>query len=150
MTISLFVILAMTTKDYSQSEAISFAYNFNGDKPTTLTYQGDAFFPSDSTFLRLTKTDATGVLQKNSVGRALYTESILFRAEGAVASFETTIDFQISSREGDNNPADGLAFLMGPVGSTIPAGSFGGGLALLRIGVGSERFRRGIRRVRQL
>ncbi|XP_047978648.1 agglutinin-2-like [Salvia hispanica] len=133
MTVSLFVILAMTTKAYSQSEATSFTYDFYGDKTTTLTYQGDAFFPSDSTFLRLTKTDAAGVPEKNSVGRALYTEPILFRAEGAVASFETTIDFQITSREGDNNPADGLAFFMAPVGSTIPAGSFGGGLGVYNV-----------------
>ncbi|XP_047978641.1 lectin CPL-like [Salvia hispanica] len=123
--IALFVILAMTNKAYSQSDSTSFTYFFYGSQPTSLTYQGDAFFPPDSTFLRLTKTDASGVPQTSTIGRALYTKPILFRAQGAVASFETTINFQITSRSGDNNPADGLVFFIAPVGSTIPSG--GGG-----------------------
>ncbi|KAG6408830.1 hypothetical protein SASPL_131855 [Salvia splendens] len=120
--IALFVILAMTNKAYSTS----FTYDFYGSQPTSLTYQGDAFFPPDSTFLRLTKTDASGIPQTGTIGRALYTKPILFRTQGAVASFETTINFQITSRSGDNNPADGLVFFIAPVGSTSPSGGGGG------------------------
>ncbi|KAL1534772.1 lectin CPL-like [Salvia divinorum] len=123
--IALFVILAITNRAYTHSDSTSFTYDFYGSQPTSLTYQGDAFFPSDSTFLRLTKTDASGVPQKDTVGRALYTKPILFRVQGAVASFETTINFQISPSSGDNNPADGFVFFIAPVGSTIPAGSGG-------------------------
>ncbi|XP_047978646.1 seed lectin-like [Salvia hispanica] len=127
--IALFVILAMTNKAYSQSESTSFTYDFYGDKPTTLTYQGDAFFPPDSTFLRLTKTES-GVSIPGSVGRVLHTAPILFRAEGALASFETSIEYIISSWTNATTPADGIVFFVAPVGSTIPAGSEGGNLGV--------------------
>ncbi|KAG6406481.1 hypothetical protein SASPL_134084 [Salvia splendens] len=127
--IALLVILAMTNKAYSQSNSTSFTYDFYGDQPTTLTYQGDAFFPSDSTFLRLTKTES-GVSAKSSVGRVLHSAPILFRAEGALASFETSIEYIISSWTSTSTPADGLVFFVAPVGSTIPAGSEGGRLGV--------------------
>ncbi|KAL1534768.1 mannose/glucose-specific lectin Cramoll-like [Salvia divinorum] len=128
--IALFVILAMTNMAYSQSDATSFTYDFHGSKPTSLTYQGDAFFPSGTTFLRLTKTDTSGIPQPGSIGRVLHSNPILFRRQGGVASFETTINFIISSSPGHNSPADGLVFFVGPVGSTIPAGSAGGNLGM--------------------
>ncbi|XP_047983797.1 mannose/glucose-specific lectin-like [Salvia hispanica] len=127
--IAMFVILAMTNKAYSQSESTSFTYDFYGDKPTTLTYQGDAFFPPDSTFLRLTKT-ASGVSVPGTVGRVLHTAPVLFRREGALASFETSIEFNISSWTSTTQPADGIVFFVAPVGSTIPQYSVGGNLGV--------------------
>ncbi|KAL1534633.1 lectin CPL-like [Salvia divinorum] len=123
--IALFVILAMTNKAYSQSYWTYFTYDFDGCQPKSLTYSGDAFFPSDSTFLRLTKTNGSGIPQPGSIGRVLRSKPIQFHGQWARASFETTINFTISSTPGDNNPADGLVFFIAPVGYVFPAGSGG-------------------------
>lgn len=129
-TLALFVILAMTNQVYSQSDATSFTYDFYGSRPKTLTYQGDAFFPSSTTFLRLTKTDSSDTPQPGSVGRVLHTSPVLFKVEGGQASFETTVRFYITPMVGDQNPADGLVFFIAPVGSTIPNAGAGGSLGV--------------------
>lgn len=126
-----FVILAMTNKAYSQDKPTSFTYDFYGSQPKTLTYQGDAFFPaSGSTFLRLTKTDASGVPLPGSVGRVLHSSPVVFKTEGATASFETTVSFFITPKTGDNDPADGICFFIAPEGSTIPSGAAGSSLGV--------------------
>ncbi|KAL1531958.1 non-specific serine/threonine protein kinase [Salvia divinorum] len=106
----------------------SFTYDFNGQQPTDLIYQGDAHFPSDSTYLRMTKTDASGNPLNDSAGRVVYSKPIEFWGDGAQVDFETTVKFIIKPREGDSLSGDGLTFFISPVGTR--AGSAGGGLGI--------------------
>nr|AHJ10506.1 lectin 1 [Ocimum basilicum] len=101
----------------ARSQTSSFYYDFYGTKPSDLTYQGDAHFPSDTTYLRLTKTDDSGQPAKSSAGRAVHTNPIQFWQSGAQVDLETTIKFLI--RQVDNDPADGIAFFIAPIGTTI-------------------------------
>ncbi|XP_057812427.1 lectin-like [Salvia miltiorrhiza] len=115
MSIALLLAASATT---ARSQSTAFTYDFWGDQPTDLTYQGDAHFPSDSTFLRL--TDA----QANKVGRVLYSNPVQFSQTGGQVDFETTVNFIITPGSG-NSAADGLTFFIAPVGSTIPSSSSG-------------------------
>ncbi|KAH6819520.1 hypothetical protein C2S51_003123 [Perilla frutescens var. frutescens] len=99
-----------------------FNYNFNRDKPTDLTYQGDANFPTGTAVLRLTKTDVFGNPQPNSIGRVLYTRPVIFSRRQRQANFQTTVRFIIRPYSGGCGPADGLAFFIAPVNSTVGAG----------------------------
>ncbi|KAH6794789.1 hypothetical protein C2S52_005266 [Perilla frutescens var. hirtella] len=127
---SVTLLLALTTAPSptrAQGDSTSFTYDFYGSQPTTLTYQGDAHFPSDTTYLRLTKTDSSGRPATYSAGRILYSNPVKFWESGAQADFETTLKFIIKPNSGDSNPADGLAFFIAPVGSTVgeAGGRFG-------------------------
>ncbi|XP_047973608.1 mannose-specific lectin alpha chain-like [Salvia hispanica] len=117
-----FLLLAATT---ARSQSTSFWYDFYGQKPTDLIYQGDAHFPSDSTFLRLTNTDSSGEPLKHRIGAAVYSKPIQFWQAGAQVDFETTVKFNI--RPG-SLPGDGLAFFIRPVGAA--SGATGGGLGI--------------------
>ncbi|KAH6771980.1 hypothetical protein C2S52_005267 [Perilla frutescens var. hirtella] len=118
--LALLLAVAPTT---ARSQTTSFTYDFYGSQPTDLTYQGDAHFPSETTFLRLANP------QTASIGRVLYSTPIQFWEEGAQVDFETTINFIITPN-GDATPADGLTFFIAPVGSTIPASSSGGNFGI--------------------
>lgn len=100
------------------SQIISFNYDFYGDPPKNLTFQGDAHIPFSSTFLRLTKTDDSGNPQTYSAGRVVHNTPVPFWGDETLVDLETTIKFII--RPVDNNPADGLVFFIAPVGTTIP------------------------------
>lgn len=115
----LITLISITLAAVAQSQTTSFTYDFYGDQPTDLTYQGDARFPSDSTFLRLTEA------QPNRIGRVLYKDPVQFWIDRGQVDFETTINFIITPNALNNDPADGVAFFIAPVGSTIPSGSGG-------------------------
>lgn len=123
-TVALLLAVARAQGD----DTTSFTYDFYGSQPTDLTYQGDAHFPSDTTFLRLTKTDSSGSPQTYSTGRVLHSNPVKFWESGAQADFETTIKFIIKPNHEDDSPADGLAFFIAPVGST--PGAAGGWLGV--------------------
>lgn len=53
------------------------------------------------------------------------------KARGELADFTTHFSFVIDSN-GNNSFADGLAFFLAPVGSSIPIGSAGNGLGLAK------------------
>ncbi|KAH6761502.1 hypothetical protein C2S52_018935 [Perilla frutescens var. hirtella] len=112
-------LLALPT---ARSQTTSFTYDFHGNQPTTLTYQGDAHVESGSPYLRLIKTNASGAPQTYSIGRVVYSSPVPFRSAGTQADLETTIKFIITG----SNPGDGLTFFIAPVGYEIPAGSTGG------------------------
>ncbi|KAL1534773.1 lectin CPL-like [Salvia divinorum] len=112
------LILLLAAANTAQSQSTSFTYDFYGDQPTDLIYQGDAHFPSDTTFLRLTNA------QSGNVGRVLYSNPVQFSQSGGQVDFETTINFIITPSSA-NAPADGLTFFIAPVGSTIPSSSTG-------------------------
>ncbi|VFR01356.1 unnamed protein product [Cuscuta campestris] len=117
-------ILLAAASTAAQSQTTSFTYDFNGGKPTGLTYQGSAGLPSETTYLRL--TDA----RPGVTGRVLHTNPVQFsQTGGGQADFETTINFIITP-EGAKTVADGLAFFIAPVGSTIPSGSGGASLGI--------------------
>ncbi|KAH6829361.1 hypothetical protein C2S53_013509 [Perilla frutescens var. hirtella] len=120
------LLLALATWP-ARGQTTSFTYDFYGSQPNDLTYQGDAHFSSDSTYLRLISTDASGNPLPKSAGRVLYTAPIQFWEEGAQVDLETTLKFIIKPNEGDTDPGDGLTFFIAPVGSAIGAagGSFG-------------------------
>ncbi|XP_057812557.1 lectin CPL-like [Salvia miltiorrhiza] len=120
--ISIALLLAVAPNT-ARSQSTSFTYDFWGDQPTDLTYQGNAHFPSDSTFLRLTE------LKTFDVGRVLYSTPVQFSRAGGQVDFETIVNFVIRPSP-SNYAADGLTFFMAPVGSTIPDGATGGNLGI--------------------
>ncbi|KAH6771986.1 hypothetical protein C2S52_005261 [Perilla frutescens var. hirtella] len=129
--IALFVII-LATANIAQSQTISFTYDFytHGEPPKDLILQGDAHFPSDSTYLRLTKTDTNGNALQTSAGRAVYAPTVPFWQPGAQVDLETTVKFIIKPNANSNNPADGIVFFIAPVGTTIPTGSAGGSFGI--------------------
>ncbi|KAG6420901.1 hypothetical protein SASPL_117445 [Salvia splendens] len=79
---SIALLLAIANTAWSQTT--SFTYDFyGGPKPTDLLLQGDANFPSGSTYLRLTRTDDSGNPLTYRVGRAVYSNPITFWLDGA-------------------------------------------------------------------
>ncbi|KAH6771984.1 hypothetical protein C2S52_005262 [Perilla frutescens var. hirtella] len=118
-SIALLLTLAGTAQSLGKNSSTSFAYDFSSEKPTDLTYQGDAHFPSDTTFLRLTKTDDSGNPQSFSIGRVVYSKPVIFLEKKKQAGFESTVKFIIKPNNGDYNPADGLVFFIAPFNSTV-------------------------------
>ncbi|XP_057812431.1 mannose/glucose-specific lectin Cramoll-like [Salvia miltiorrhiza] len=118
------IILLLAVSNTALSQTMSFAYDFTVDRPIDLIYQGNAHFPTDSTFLRL--TDALPC----HVGRVLYSKPVQFGQSGGQVDFESTVNFIITPGAADNEPAYGLAFFIAPVGSTIPLGSCGANLGI--------------------
>ncbi|KAL1563082.1 mannose-specific lectin alpha chain-like [Salvia divinorum] len=121
------IALLLATANTARSQTTSFSYDFYGQKPTDLLYQGDAHFPSDSTYLRLTNTDNSGNPLTARAGRVVYSKPFQFWGAGAQVDLETTVKFIINPVSGDTNPADGITFFIQPVGSPVGAagGSFG-------------------------
>ncbi|KAL1531957.1 lectin alpha chain-like [Salvia divinorum] len=117
--IPLLSLLLLATANTARSQATSFTYDFYGQKPTDLLYQGDAHFPSDSTFLRLTNTDNSGNPLSHRAGRAVYSKPVQFWQAGAHADVETTVKFIITHKGSDSVPGDGLTFFIQPVGSPV-------------------------------
>ncbi|KAG6420903.1 hypothetical protein SASPL_117447 [Salvia splendens] len=121
------IALLLATVNTARSQSTSFTFDFYGQQPTDLLYQGDAHFPSDSTYLRMTSTDSSGNPLQYRVGRAVYSKPIQFWEGGAQVDLETTVKFIINPKSGDTNPADGFTFFIQPVGSPMgfTGGSFG-------------------------
>ncbi|XP_047946456.1 lectin CPL-like [Salvia hispanica] len=118
--------LLLATANTAWSQTTSFQYDFYGQQPTDLLYQGDAHFPSDSTYLRLINTDSSGNPLNGRIGRAVYSNPITFWEAGAQVDLETTVKFIINTV--DSNPGDGITFFIQPVGS--PIGSAGGSFGI--------------------
>ncbi|XP_057763600.1 agglutinin-2-like [Salvia miltiorrhiza] len=112
------------------SPTTTFTYDFYGSKPTDPIYQGDAHFPTDTTYLRLTKTDSSGSPVQSSFGRILHPEPVLLWKPSEQANFNTTVKFVLKPRAGNNIPADGLVFFMVPVDYTFPSYTHGGNLGI--------------------
>ncbi|XP_047947530.1 agglutinin-2-like [Salvia hispanica] len=123
------IALLLAIANTARSQTTSFKYEFNGEQPTELLYQGHAHFPSDSTYLRLTNTDSTGYPWWHSTGRAVYSQPIKFWEAGAPFYLETTVKFIITPV--DSNPADGLTFFIQPVGT--PLGYTGASFGIFNI-----------------
>ncbi|XP_042006014.1 agglutinin-2-like [Salvia splendens] len=110
------------------SAKLSFSYDFHGGEQTGLTYQGDAHFPSQDSYLRLTKTDYAGNAVEDSAGRVLYTEPVPFWEKREKANFESTVKFIVPPNTNyEYPPADGLVFFITAPNSTVkvPGGNFG-------------------------
>ncbi|KAL8537496.1 hypothetical protein ACS0TY_012572 [Phlomoides rotata] len=127
--IALFLMLA--NKLVHSQDVTSFTFDSFTSNPTDLTYQGDARVLSDSSILSLAGTEPSGEAKKESVGRVLYSKPIKFWESSPAArqaSFETSIRFLIKPSE--NGAAEGIAFFIAPVNTTIPDGSVGGNLGI--------------------
>ncbi|XP_057810245.1 concanavalin-A-like [Salvia miltiorrhiza] len=123
-TLIFIALLLAAAANTARSQSTAFTYDFWGDQPTELLYQGDAHFPSDSTFLRMTNTTASGTAAQHRAGRVVYPTPITFWEAGAQVDFETTVKFIVTPTAGDMTPADGFTFFVGPVG--LPLGFTGG------------------------
>ncbi|KAH6829359.1 hypothetical protein C2S53_013507 [Perilla frutescens var. hirtella] len=125
---SIALLLTLADTVLGKKSSTSFAFDFSGEKPTDLTYQGDAHFPTDTAILRLTRTDDFGNAQSLSIGRVVYSKPVTFSDKKKQANFQTTLKFIIKRNNGDEEPpADGLVFFIAPVNSAVaaPGGSFG-------------------------
>ncbi|KAL8499320.1 hypothetical protein ACS0TY_022340 [Phlomoides rotata] len=125
--IALFLMLA--NKLVHSQDVTSFAFD-----SFDLTYQGDARVLSGSRILSLAGTEPSGEAKKESVGRVLISKPIKFweSSPARQASFETTISFLIKpSRNG--RAAEGIAFFIAPVNTTILNGTTGGNLGIYNI-----------------
>ncbi|KAL8527717.1 hypothetical protein ACS0TY_005529 [Phlomoides rotata] len=126
--ITLFLMLANQLV-HSQDKT-SFTYNTFTTITPGLTFQGEASVPSGSGFLRLTETDSSGNPVSMSASRVVYSQPIKFwqRSPAKLASFETIITFKMAPSV--NGAAEGLAFFIAPVNTTIPRGATGGNLGI--------------------
>ncbi|KZV33631.1 hypothetical protein F511_12330 [Dorcoceras hygrometricum] len=128
-TFPLLVLFMLLANKVHSQDTTSFKIDNFESNPNDLIYQGDANVPSGSTYLRLVRTDSLGTPQMGSVGRVLYSSPVHFWETSRQATFETTISFRIiPSYRGD--PADGLAFFIAPVSTTILNGSSGPNLGI--------------------
>ncbi|KAL8499323.1 hypothetical protein ACS0TY_022343 [Phlomoides rotata] len=124
--IALFLMLA--NKLVHSQDVTSFAFD-----SFDLTYQGDARVLSGSRILSLAETEPSGEAKKESVGRVLISKPIKFWESSLArqASFETTISFLI--KPSSNGAAEGIAFFIAPVNTTILNGTTGGNLGIYNI-----------------
>ncbi|KAL8508333.1 hypothetical protein ACS0TY_018799 [Phlomoides rotata] len=127
-TLSLFLILA--NQLVHSQDVTSFTFDTFSQNTLDLNYQGGAHVPQGSTFLRLTQTDSSGLPMSANVGRVVYSPPVRFweRSPARQATFETTINFRITPSQ--NGAADGLAFFIAPVNTTIPSGANGANLGI--------------------
>ncbi|KAL8508334.1 hypothetical protein ACS0TY_018800 [Phlomoides rotata] len=127
-TLSLFLMLA--NQLVHSQDVTSFAFDTFSQNALGLTYQGGAHVPQGSTFLRLTETDSSGLPKSWTAGRVVYSRPVRFweRSPARQATFETTINFLITPSQ--NGAADGLAFFIAPVNTTIPSGATGANLGI--------------------
>ncbi|KAL8533090.1 hypothetical protein ACS0TY_009368 [Phlomoides rotata] len=108
-----FLLLAMLTqKVHSQT-----FFNISAFTPHSLklTYEGDAFVPPDTTYVRLVPGNNWASLR---VGRVLYSAPVKLWDASQQASFDTTITFRIFPMGLYDDPSYGMTFFMVPVNST--------------------------------
>lgn len=136
LLLPLFLLLA-THKVVSQEDTTSFTFDSFSSSENSLTYQGDAFVPLSTSFVRLTKTNSSGAPMRNSIGRLVYSNPVTFWGPGQQASFETTIRFTVTPLAGQiSNIGDGFNFFIVPVNSPIPPSSIDGDLGLFNPSTG--------------
>ncbi|KAL8537659.1 hypothetical protein ACS0TY_012693 [Phlomoides rotata] len=132
-TLSLFLMLANQLVHSQDGIYDSFFYDTFSQNTLGLNYQGGAHVPQGSTFLRLTRTDSSGLPLSGNAGRVVFSQPINFWYSSPFwptiqTNFETTINFRITPSQ--NGAADGLAFFIAPVNTTIPSGATGGNLGI--------------------
>ncbi|KZV25427.1 hypothetical protein F511_19807 [Dorcoceras hygrometricum] len=128
-TLPLLVLLMLLANKVHSQDTTSFQVDSFESSPSDLIYQGDANVPSGSSYLRLVRTDSSGTPQTASVGRVLYSSPVNFWETSRQATFETTIRFRITPPS-SGDAADGLAFFIAPVSTTILNGSNGANLGI--------------------
>ncbi|MED6180125.1 hypothetical protein PIB30_007282 [Stylosanthes scabra] len=124
--IAIFLMLLNLT---TSQDSLSFSFNnFQKENERNLILQGDAHI--EPKLLQLTKTDDNN--NENSVGRVLYLAQVHLseKSTNKLANFQVQFSFFLKSSPDSSQPADGLAFFMAPVDTTIPPGSTGGLLGL--------------------
>jgi len=112
--LSLALFLVLLTLANSATET---SFSFQRFNETNLILQRDATVSSKGQ-LRLTNVNDNGEPTLSSLGRAFYSAPIQIwdNTTGAVASFATSFTFNIDVPN-NSGPADGLAFVLLPVGS---------------------------------
>ncbi|KAL8530066.1 hypothetical protein ACS0TY_007235 [Phlomoides rotata] len=128
INVPLFLLMLLVVAN-SQGDTTTFTYNSFSTGTDSLLYQGDAFVPSSSSFVRLTKVNASGQPERSSIGRVVYAPPVKFWEEGLQATFETTIRFTVTPGA-SGSVGDGFNFFIVPVNSVIPPGSVDGNLGL--------------------
>ncbi|KAJ8529941.1 hypothetical protein K7X08_036776 [Anisodus acutangulus] len=112
-----------------------YSLNFNltnintSDANRSINVTGDAYISNQG--IQVTPNERN-VARGGKTGRATYIEPLQLwdKATGNLTDFTTHFSFVIDSN-GNDSFADGLAFFMAPVGSSIPVGSGGSGLGLV-------------------
>lgn len=92
--------------------------------------EGDAYISNQG--LQLTPNKRNNALS-SKVGRATYTNEQLHlwdKVSSNLTDFSTHFSFVINSGGNDTAYADGLAFFLAPIGSSLPSYSYGGYLGL--------------------
>ncbi|KAK7270327.1 hypothetical protein RIF29_23388 [Crotalaria pallida] len=127
-TTTFFLLLLMTLFNTSHSfDSLSFTLNNFSPNEKDLILQGDAQILSTNNALQLTSPNT------HTVGRALYSTPVRLSElrTGRIATFDTNFTFVVNSLAApDQVPADGLAFFIAPINTTIPSNSSGGYLGL--------------------
>ncbi|MCD7457463.1 hypothetical protein HAX54_035111 [Datura stramonium] len=112
-----------------------YSLNFNltnistSDANRSINITGDAYISNQG--IQVTP-DERNIALGGKTGRATYIEPLQLwdKATGELTDFTTHFSFVIDSN-GNDSFADGLAFFLAPVGSSIPVGSSGSGLGLV-------------------
>ncbi|XP_047976378.1 lectin-related protein-like [Salvia hispanica] len=124
---SIYFLLLMTT---STASALSFNLSAITTDQTNreIMIQGDAYISTEGLQVTNNEKSSSGI---QLTGRATYAEPLHLwdKATGNLTDFYTHFSFVIQA-ENPNCAADGLAFFLSPLNSTIPANSSGAGLGL--------------------
>nr|CAA25787.1 conA precursor [Canavalia ensiformis]prf//1102245B concanavalin A precursor [Canavalia sp.] len=122
ITMFLMVVNKVSSSTH-ETNALHFMFNQFSKDQKDLILQGDATTGTEGN-LRLTRVSSNGSPQGSSVGRALFYAPVhIWESSAVVASFEATFTFLIKSP--DSHPADGIAFFISNIDSSIPSGSTG-------------------------
>ncbi|XP_055814817.1 L-type lectin-domain containing receptor kinase IX.1-like [Solanum dulcamara] len=127
LNILLFLVIFVIPSSYSLNFNLT---NINpSDVNRSINVTGDAYISNQG--IQVTP-DERNIALGGKTGRAMYVESLQLwdKATGKLTDFTTHFSFVIDSN-GNNRFADGLAFFLVPVGSSIPVGSSGSGFGLV-------------------
>ncbi|KAF3638998.1 putative methylmalonate-semialdehyde dehydrogenase [acylating], mitochondrial-like [Capsicum annuum] len=119
-----------------------YSLNFNltnitpSDVNRYISITGDAYISNQG--IQVTP-DERYIALDGKTGRATYIEPLQLwnKATGKLTDFTTHFSFVIDSN-GNDSFADGLAFFLAPVGSSVPVGSSGSGLGLVDAETGDK------------
>ncbi|XP_047978744.1 L-type lectin-domain containing receptor kinase IX.1-like [Salvia hispanica] len=123
-SISTYLLLLLTT---STASPLSFNLSpITRDQDSVLRFQGSAYISPEGLQVTTNEKSSNGT---QLIGRATYAEPLHLwdKATGNLTDFNTHFSFVIQAT---GCAADGLAFFLSPLNSTIPAKSSGAGLGL--------------------
>ncbi|XP_016472293.2 L-type lectin-domain containing receptor kinase IX.1-like [Nicotiana tabacum] len=128
LNILLFLVLFVIPSFYSLNFNLSSINPSDANRSINVT--GDAYISNQG--IQVTP-DERNVALGGKTGRANFIEPLQLwkKTTGELADFTTHFSFVIDSN-GNDSFADGLAFFLAPVGSSIPIGSAGNGLGLAK------------------